>query len=101
MQAKLSELETLLQTLPPDGLPRFLGDLRRLEAIALQRLSAPVAAIQSGGDRLLTIAEASERLGQSGEWIYKHQKELPFVRHLGRSLRCSSMGIDLFIKRGK
>ena len=100
MQAKFNELENLLNTLPAEALPQFLGDLRRLEVVALQRVSLPLSAVQ-GGDRLLTVCEAAERLSQSEEWIYRHQKELPFIRHLGRSLRCSSTAIDLFIKRGK
>ena len=100
MQGKFTELENLLQELPPDGLPQFLGGLRRLEIIALQRVNAP-APVMPTGDVLIDVSEAAKRLGQSEEWIYRHAKSLPFVRHLGRSVRCSSMGIDLYIKRGR
>jgi predicted DNA-binding transcriptional regulator AlpA len=94
-----AELENLARTLPLEDLPKFLGDLRAVEVVAMLRVSAP-APTQSG-DVLIDVSEAAERLGQSVEWLYRHQKELPFVRHLGRSLRCSSMGIDQYIKRGK
>jgi len=94
-----AQLENLARTLPLEELPKFVGDLRTAEMVAVLRVSTPTPTATQGGDVLVDVAEAAQRLGQSTEWIYKHQKSLPFVRHLGRSIRCSVQGIDLFIRR--
>ena len=94
------ELQTALiaaQTIPSPELPRLLGELEEVRCTALARLSSP-AAVQRP-DELLTIEQASERLGMSAHYLYRHSDSLPFVRRLGRSLRFSANGISEYINR--
>jgi predicted DNA-binding transcriptional regulator AlpA len=45
-------------------------------------------------DRLLTPAEAAERLGVTPTWMYRHARTLPFTRRLSRKvLRFSESGL--------
>lgn len=58
-------------------LPRLLGDLEEVKAIALARLiTAPAAQIS---DRLLDVAEAAERLCMSKDYLYRNKGRLPFT----------------------
>ena len=100
------ELEAVLnraRALAADEIPRFLGELETIRAIAWARLttSAPVTA--QPRDELLTVEAAAERLGVSEDYLYRHNGQLPFSRRMGRKLLFSSVGIDAFIrqKRGK
>jgi predicted DNA-binding transcriptional regulator AlpA len=93
------ELESVLmaaRTLAPAELPRLLGDLREVEAVALSRLTAPVHQPQSP-DTLLNVAEAAERLGMSVAYLYRHHSEFPFSRRMGKSLRFSNSGISVYL----
>ena len=50
-------------------------------------------------DTLLNVEEASERMGMSTDWLYRHAKELPFTKRIGpRQLRFSEAGIEKYIK---
>ena len=54
---------------------------------------------ESKSDTLLNVEEASERLGVSKDWLYRHAKELPFTKRIGhRQLRFSDMGIEKYIR---
>src|SRR5215475_3805604 len=48
-------------------------------------------------DRLLTVSEAAAKLQKSKDWIYRNQKQLPFIRKLGRDLRCSEKELEKWI----
>jgi len=48
-------------------------------------------------DRLLTVSEAAAKLQKSKDWIYRNQKQLPFIRKLGRDLRCSERDLEKWI----
>ena len=94
------ELETAklaARTISPEELPRLLGDLAEVTAIALARLIAPPAA--QIPDRLLGVEEAAKRLGISKDYLYRNRNRLPFTRRLGRSLRFSEQGIDRYLRR--
>ena len=52
-------------------------------------------------DRLLTVAEACEKLNVSEEWIYHNTRKLPFVRKVGGLLRFSSNGLQRYIESAK
>jgi predicted DNA-binding transcriptional regulator AlpA len=96
-----SQLEPALEaarTLPPDALPRLLGDLAEVQATALARLSAPAPA-QPVPDALLNVREAAQRLGCSKDFLYK--RDFPFARRLGRKLMFSSNGIDAYLRSQK
>jgi excisionase family DNA binding protein len=50
-------------------------------------------------NKLLTVAEAADRLSMSEDWVYRHAGNLPFTVRQGRALRFSSRGIDEYIRR--
>ena len=90
----------MLDSLPlvsREKLPELYGELELLRATVWQRLSAPWAAPISH-DELLEDAAASEHLGCSRDYFYRHQNKFPFTRRLGRKLVFSSLGIDSYIK---
>lgn len=64
-------------------LPAFLAELEKVrsEAIlsAVVRRPSPVPVQKSPG-RVLTVEEASKRLGRSASWIYRHKAILPVTR---------------------
>ena len=71
--------------------------------------SAPVAdiigaflrdleSLQDEPDRLVGVPEAAALLGSKPRWIYDHSKTLPFVRRIGKQLRCSSKGIAQYLE---
>ena len=93
-----SPLEIVLQqarTLPPEALPRLLGDLTEIMATAQQRLSVPTPVIPI--DELLSVGEAAERLHCSKVYLYK--TALPFKRKLGRKLLFSQNGITEYLRK--
>ena len=83
---------------PPAELPRLLGDLEEVRAVAYARLSAgPVPAQQS--DDLLTVKQAATKLGCSVDYLYK--RDFPFVRRLGRKRMFSRNGIEAYLRQPK
>lgn len=97
MIAMLQSVLKLVGDLPPEDLPRLLGDLREIEATALGRLS--VRAAQSAQpDELIDVEEAARRLGVCRSWLYHHHRNLPFGRRMGRKLVFSSLGIERYIR---
>ncbi len=87
--------------------PRLLGDLERLKASLWARTMSPLATHDglsgttrpTGGDQLLTVEEAAEKLGVSRDWLYRHSKKLAFTVRLGRHLRFSARGIERYIRQ--
>jgi len=49
-------------------------------------------------DRLLPVSAASERLGFSVTYIYRHATQLPFMRRHGRSWRVSQLALDEYAR---
>jgi hypothetical protein len=97
-----SQLEPVLQaarTLPPESLPRLLGDLAEIAATATARLSAPAPVPQA--DELLTCKQAAARLNCSPDYLYRRGRELPFSRRLGRKLLFSQNGIASYLAKQK
>src|SRR5213595_2340784 len=96
---------------------RHRGELEHLDGLSPEQVSALIcqlAALQTSlaarwireleivdvaasgdGDRLLTVAEAAERLACSKDWLYRHR--LPFAVRNGRQLRFSAVGLDRYI----
>jgi predicted DNA-binding transcriptional regulator AlpA len=81
------ELQSALdaaKTLPPEQLPRLLGDLREVEATALARLAAPAnhhtTQPHTNGDDTLDVDEAARYIGMSTKWLYRNHAILPSVR---------------------
>jgi len=100
MKQELEFILTAARTLSPAELPRLLGDLREVEAVALSRLTAP-SPPASFPDTLLNITEAAERLGMSAGYLYRHHADFPFTRRIGRSLLFSSAGIQTYLAGSK
>ena len=89
------ELETTAWTVPAEKLPEFLGALERIRVLAFTRLVAPAPALRT--DELVGIEEANRRLNISKSYLYRHSSEFSFVRHVGRKLVFSSVGLDRYI----
>jgi len=98
MRAELQNVLTAVMELPPEQLPRLLGELEEIRCIALARLSTP--AVARPEDQLLNIAEAARRLGVSKDYLYRHSGEFAFTRRMGRALRFSSDGIQDHLTSG-
>jgi excisionase family DNA binding protein len=95
--ANLPDIENLAGSLPVNQLPDLIGQLAKAQALAFSRLLSPAPVPQS--DELITVDEATAPLGMSKEYIYRNAKTLPFVRKVGRSVRCSKSGIQAYIRR--
>jgi len=88
---------------PVHHLPALLTRLAAVQA-RLAAIGGVVAArlltagpSQAGPDRLLTAAEAAQRLGVTKDWL-RRRVTLPFVVKLSEgTVRYSSAGIDAFI----
>ena len=96
------ELEFALleaQELPANELAGFLGEIETIRYTAIARLNAHLQAPSMHEDRLLSIEEASERLGVSKDYLYRHGKELACMHRMGRKLLFSSLGIDKYIRQ--
>jgi hypothetical protein len=94
-----SELQAVLNNLPdmaPAQLPELLGELEVIRATAMLRMSAPSPAQMP--DEQLGIVAAAARLGVSTDYLYRHAKQLPFTRRMGRKLLFSGQGIEFYIQ---
>jgi hypothetical protein len=96
-----TELEIVLlaaKEMPQDQLPLLLGEIEQVRCTALARLtSAPVAPQES--DELLNVMAAAGRLGTSTDYLYRHHRDFPFTRRLGKKLLFSSLGIEKYIRQ--
>jgi hypothetical protein len=90
----------LAQTMSPEEIPHFLGELEEIRSTAFTRLIIP-AQTQATPDELLDAIEAAPRLGVSVSYIYHHHDRFPFTRRQGRNLLFSSKGIEDYIRRKK
>ena len=97
MRDELQSALSAARQLPPEELPKLLGELEEIRCTAMARLSAvPVAALP---EELLDVDEAARRLGMSKDYLYRHHARLPFARRIGRSLRFSARGIEDYIRQ--
>lgn len=86
-----SELLRTARELSQESLPRFLGDLEEIRRTAEMHLRA-AACSQLESDELLTVDQASKRLGVSTDTLYRN--EFAFTRHIGRRRLFSRNGIE-------
>lgn len=97
--ALIREAEALGPSLPADQIPEALGALERAKGrLMLSALTTRGAAPPSAEDRLLTVAEAAERLSISEGELYRRASSLPFTVRQGRSVRFSTRGIEAYIR---
>jgi len=87
----------LAKELPSEQLARFLGDIEEVRCTALARLSSTPAPRASEPDQLLTVMDASQKLGVSRDYLYRHSHDFSFTRRMGRKLLFSKIGIERHI----
>ena len=94
--ARRVPLEALDQV-PAEDLPAlalYLAALQgRAAARSLEACTRITAASSNGSEALLDVRDAAARLNLSVDWLYKHAKELPFTRRLGRAVRFDPGGL--------
>jgi hypothetical protein len=96
MRKHLDEILDAVRTLEREQLPRFLGDLREIEAVALGRLSAPIT--PAPPDESLNVKQAAKRLGISPSYLYKNHGHYKFARHEGGRLIFSASGLEKYLQ---
>lgn len=99
MRPALEKALAEARTIPPAELPRLLGDLEEIRAVALMRLT-PGAESQEN-DELLDVNEAAKRLHVSPHYVYRNAKRFPFARRIGRKLLFSSAGLNAYLRRAR
>lgn len=99
MRQEFQFLLRVAREVPADDLPSLLGEIEEIRYTALARLTAPAQAASAESDQLLSIGEATRRLNVSQDYLYRHSKELPFTRRMGRKLLFSSSGIERYIRQ--
>lgn len=85
------------------GLPRHAAAQLHAQAVrALAALEpvllAPEPERPREEERLLSLSEASRRLGVSAKWILRHRDELPFLVRLGRRVLASRTRLESFLR---
>ena len=90
-----------ISALPRDAIAELRGQIAKLDTLLLSRLLTGEQP-QPGfdGDRLLTAAEAAQKLGATEDWLYRHANTLPFAVRVGKKhLRFSEAGMDRYIRQ--
>ena len=89
-----------VDTLSHEETTGILARIAALQPLLIGRLASLGSDLkESKSDTLLNVEEASERLGVSKDWLYRHAKELPFKKRIGpRQLRFSEAGIEKYIR---
>ncbi len=86
LEQRATEAEAIHATAPvADVYRKVIGELR-------ERGDTPIRS--DTPDRLMSVAEAASRIAMSRRYIYTHKDQLPFVRHNGRTVRCSERALE-------
>ena len=100
----IAALDDAVSQAQPYDYPVLLGELERIRVRLWAHMmqahyrTSPIAEIAQ--DRLLTIEEASKKLGLSKDYLYRHADQLPFTVRPGlRQLRFSLLGIERYIQQ--
>ena len=96
--SELIERPEHVRTLSKEQIPAFLSQLGALQSVLAARLAAAESTPAPAQDSLVTVQDASTRLGLSCDWLYRNARKLPFTVRIGRHLRFSSSGIDRYIR---
>jgi len=89
----------IAQQLPPEQLPKLLGEIEEIRCTAMARLGTSLIQQPLGPDQLLSVEEAARRMGVSRDYLYRQHGTLPFTRRIGRRVLFSSAGIDRYIRQ--
>jgi hypothetical protein len=86
--------------IPVDKIPSLLTQLAAFQtALAVRLIPNSEGTFDASSDRLLKVGEAAQKLRTTPDWLYRHWPHLPFTRRLGRSIRFSEKGLELFIQQ--
>jgi hypothetical protein len=86
--------------IPVERIPSLLTQLAALQtALAVRLMPNAEETFDASSDKLLKVGEAAQRLRTTPDWLYRHSPHLPFTRRLGRSIRFSEKGLELFIQQ--
>jgi excisionase family DNA binding protein len=99
MRAELQSVLENVRGMAPEQLPELLGELERIRATVLLKMTTPAPMRES--DTLLAISAAAQRLGVSTDYLYRHANRLPFTRRMGRKLLFSAHGLESYIRQKK
>jgi predicted DNA-binding transcriptional regulator AlpA len=99
VRPQIAALIDLVRTIPVGELPEFIGDVEQVKATAWTRLTMSAFREPEQPDRLIDIDEASELLGMSKSYLYRHHEKFPFTKREGRKLLFSLAGIRAYIGR--
>ncbi len=92
----------------PDDIPEALGQLEKLRATLVMRLTAPLSNSDrptadralGSADQLLTVKELAKRLRVDDRWVYRRADSLPFTKRIGkRSLRFSERDLEEWLSQ--
>jgi predicted DNA-binding transcriptional regulator AlpA len=88
-----------ISALPRDAIAELRGQIAKLDTLLLSRLlTGEQHQLGMDGDRLLTVAEAAQKLGATEDWLYRHANNLPFAVRVGKKhLRFSEAGMERYI----
>src|SRR2546430_4586582 len=86
-----------INDLTPEVARGLLVQLATLQAPLLARALAGANGPRNDTDELLTIEVASQRLGMSRAYLYRHASRLPFTRRVGRQVRFSARQLEAYI----
>ncbi len=104
LSAALRDLEAVAGNVDAEAFANLSAGLERVRCIAQLRvvaLSRPPAEIVPSvrPDRLLKAEELAERLAVPLDWVYRHQRQLPFrVRVGSRLVRFSESGFQRWVR---
>src|ERR1051326_7682566 len=97
MRTELKTVLTSVSAMAAADIPALLGELEVIRATATMRLTVPAQPAQH--DALLNVETAATRLSISTDYLYRHYKQFPIARRMGRKLLFSSLGIDQYLSR--
>ena len=90
-----SELEAIIDAVPPDQVPDAIGELEAAQARLLTRLLVPA----NGSEAYLTATEVSEMLKVDRRWPYRHADELGAVHLSDRCVRFPRSKVERYLAR--
>src|SRR5713226_2560455 len=82
MRHELQSALAAAQTLARDELPALVGALAEIQAVALARLSLPVAQPRSAAEEATTLdmMQAADYVKMSPKWLYRNLGAVPHLR---------------------
>jgi excisionase family DNA binding protein len=106
LRERLAQERACVAQLSRDEAASALFELGALNAALAARAADAVpqqgTEAQPDHERLLTPAQAAERLGVTRRWLYRNAKRLPFTRKLTpRTLRFHEAGLEKYIRDRK